>query len=130
MPCTYCPRTADCADAVGRDGPHGAQHLELLVAHGVGVEGHRRLHGDQREQLHEVRLDHVAQGPGLFVVRAAVLHAQRLGGGDLHVVHVAAVPDGLEDAVGEAQHQEVLHRLLGEVVVDAVHLPLVEDLGR
>ena len=71
--------------------------------------------------------DHVAQGPGLLVVRPAVLHAQRLGGGDLHVVHVAPVPDGLEDAVGEAEHDDVLHRLLGQVVVDAVHLALVED---
>ena len=112
----------------GRDGPHRAQHLHLLVAHGVGVERRRRLHGDEREQLDEVRRDHVAQRAGLLVVRAAVLDAQRLRGGDLHEVHVAPVPDRLEDAVGEAQHQQVLHRLLGQVVVDAVDLPLVEHL--
>ena len=109
--------------------PHGAQHLELLVAHGVGVEGHRRLHRHEREELDEVRRDHVAQRSGLLVVRAAMLDAERLRGGDLDEVDVAPVPHGLEDAVGEAQHQQVLHGLLGEVVVDAVDLPLVEDLG-
>ena len=125
-PLDVLPAHGEALDTVRRDGPHGAQHLELLLAHGVGVEGHRRLHGDQREQLDEVRLDHVAQGPRLLVVGAAVLHAEGLGGRDLHVVHELAVPHGLEDAVGEAQDQEVLHGLFSQVVVDAVHLPLVE----
>ena len=68
--------------------------------------------------------------PGLLVVGPALLDAERLGGGDLHVVDEAAVPDRLEDGVGEAQHQEILHRLLGEVVIDAVHLPLAEGVVR
>ena len=67
--------------------------------------------------------------PALLVVAAAPLDAQRLGDGDLHVVDVAAVPDRLEDAVGEAEHHDVLHRLLAEVVVDAVDLLLAEDLA-
>ena len=74
-------------------------------------------------------LDHVAQGAGLFVVGAAVLDAERLGRRDLHVVDVAAVPDRFEDAVGETQHEDVLHGLLAQVVVDAVDLPLVEALA-
>ena len=52
-----------------------------------------------------------------------------LGHGDLDVVDVATVPDRLEDAVGEPQHLEVLHRLLAEVVVEAEHLRLVERRG-
>ena len=52
-----------------------------------------------------------------------------LGDGDLDVVDVATVPDRLEDAVGEPQHLEVLHRLLAEVVVEAEHLRLVEGRG-
>ena len=60
--------------------------------------------------------------PGLLVERAAALDADRLGDGDLDVVDELAVPDRLEDAVGEPQHQQVLHRLLAEVVVDAEDL--------
>ena len=130
MPSHVLAAHGEEVDAVARDRPHRAQHLDLLVAHGVGVEGDGRLHGDQREELQQVVLHHVAQRAGLLVVGRAMLDAQRLGGGDLHVVDVAAVPDRLEDAVGEAQHQQVLHGLLGQVVVDAVDLPLVEDAPR
>ena len=64
--------------------------------------------------------------PGLLVERAAALDPDRLGDGDLHVVDVAPVPDRLEDRVGEAQGEDVLHRLLAEVVVDPEHLVLRE----
>ena len=73
-------------------------------------------------------LDHVPQKAGLFVVAAAALDAQLLARGDLHVVDVVAVPDRLEDGVAEPEHQQVLHRLLAQVVVDAEDLPLVHDL--
>ena len=79
----------------------------------------RRLHRHQREQLQHVVLDHVAQRAGTVVVAAAVLDAEGLGHGDLHVVDVLRVPQRLEQRVGEAQRQQVLHRLLAEVVVDA-----------
>ena len=45
------------------------------------------------------------------------------------MIDVLLVEQRLEDAVGEAQHQDVLDRFLAEVVIDAVDLPLVEDLG-
>ena len=38
------------------------------------------------------------------------------------MIDVVAVPDRLEHAVGEAQHHDVLHRLLAEVVIDPVNL--------
>jgi len=41
---------------------------------------------------------------------------------------VHAVPDGLGDRVGEAEVEQVLHRLLAEEVVDAEDRALVEDL--
>ena len=47
---------------------------------------------------------------------------------DLHVVDVVAIPDRLEHAVGEAQHQDVLDGLLAEIVIDPVDLVLVDDL--
>jgi len=48
----------------------------------------------------------------------------RTGGGDLHFGHVPPVPQRLEDPVAETKSQDVLHRLLAQVVVDAVDLPL------
>jgi len=74
-----------------------------------------------------VVLEDVARRSGLFVERAAALHAQVLGHGDLHVVDVAPVPDRLEDAVAEAEDEDVADRLLAQVVVDAVDLRLPED---
>ena len=112
---------------VGGEGPDRAQQLELLVAVGLGVEPRRGLHRDEREQLEHVVLEHVAQAPRLLVVARAVLDADRLGHGDLHVVDVLAVPERLEERVGEAEHQDVLDGLLAEVVVDAVDLPLGEQ---
>ena len=85
-----------------------------------------RLHQGERQDLHDVVLDDVAQRPGGLVEAAAVLDAELLGHGDLDVVDVAAVPDRLEDGVGEAQGQDVLDRLLAQVVVDAEDLVLVE----
>ena len=112
---------------VGVEGRDRPQHLDLLVAHLAALEAGRRLHGHDREDLHHVVLDDVAQGAGLVVVAAARADAEVLGHGDLHVVDVAAVPDRLEDRVAEPQDQDVLDRLLPQVVVDAVDLPLAED---
>ena len=110
----------------GRDRPDGAEHLDLLVAHGVGAEGDRRLHGHQREELQQVVLEHVAHHARFLVVPAPMLHAHALRRGDLHVVHVLAVPHRLEDRIGEPEDQEVLDRLLAQVVIDPVHLVLGE----
>ena len=111
-----------------RDRPDRAKDLELLVADRVRVERDRRLHADEGDQLQEMVLDDVAQGPGLFVVRGTLLDAERLRDGDLDVVDVLPVPDRLEDPVREPKHQDVLHRLLAEVVIDAEDLILAEDL--
>src|SRR5206468_3269493 len=50
----------------------------------------------------------------------------RLGHGHLDLGHMVPVPQRLEDAVGEAEHEDVLHRFLAEVVVDPVDLFLME----
>ena len=67
--------------------------------------------------------------PGFFVVRAAVLDAQFFRHRNLHVVDVAAIPEGLKNAVGEPEHQQVLHRLFAQVVIDAIDLIFVENAG-
>ena len=74
-------------------------------------------------------LEHVPDGAGLLVERTTVLDADRFGHRDLHVVDVAPVPQRLEDAVPEAEDQQVPDRFLPEVVVDAVDLRLAEDLA-
>jgi hypothetical protein len=104
------------------------QNLELFVANPVGLEGDRRLHGRQAQDLEQVVLDHVAQAARLLEVAAAPLDADRLRPGDLHVIDEVVVPERLEDPVGEPEHQQVLDRLFSQVMIDAVDLLLVEDL--
>ena len=111
---------------LGRD--DRLEHLELLVAQAVGVERRRRLHRQQRQQLEHVVLDQVAQRAGALVVAGAPPDPDVLGGSDLDVVDVVAVPDRLEQRVGEPQRHQVLDRLLAEVVVDPEDLRLVEHL--
>ena len=111
------------------DGPHGVQHVHLLVADLLRVERNRRLHGHQAEELQEVVLHHVAQCPRVVVVAAAMFHADFLGHRDGDVVHVAAVPDGLEEHVGETESEDVLHGLLAQVMVDAEDLRFAEVVG-
>ena len=69
--------------------------------------------------MQQVVLHDVAQRPHFLVERAPPLDAEVLGHRDLHVVDVLVVPDRIEEAVGEAKVQKVLHRFLAEVVVDA-----------
>ncbi|CRR47400.1 hypothetical protein PAERUG_E16_London_17_VIM_2_04_14_05538 [Pseudomonas aeruginosa] len=88
-----------------------------------------KRHGDQAEQLQQVVLHHVAQLPGLVEVAPAAFDADLLGHGDLHVGDVVLVPLGLEQAVGEAQGDQVLHRLLAQVMVDPVNAAFREESG-
>jgi hypothetical protein len=74
------------------------------------------------KQLQRVVLHHVAQRAGLVVEGAALLHAQVFGDGDLDVGDVLAAPDGLEQRIAEAHREQVLHRGLAQVVVDAKDL--------
>ncbi len=72
-------------------------------------------------------LEHVPQDPGGLVITRAGAHPQVLRGRDLHVIHVAAVPNGFKDRIGETHDQKVLHRFLAQVMVDAVDLAFLED---
>ena len=105
-------------DIGGRDRPQRAQDLHFLVAHRGRVEIGRRLHRHQREQLEHVVLHHVAKRAGAVVIIAAALDPDRLGDGDLDVVDMRAVPQRLEHRVREPQREQVLDRLLAEIMVD------------
>src|SRR5450759_4432517 len=64
-------------------------------------------------------LDDVAQAAGSLVKRAAATHAEILGQRDLDAGHAIAVPDRLEEGIGEAEIKDVHDRLLAEEVIDA-----------
>ena len=108
-----------------RDRLHGLGELGLLGAHGLRVEGVRRLHGDHAEQLEHVVRHHVAQRPGRLVEAAPLLDADGLGRRDLDAVDVFPPPDRLQQAVGEAERHDRLNGLLTQEVVDPVELALV-----
>ena len=72
--------------------------------------------------------DHVTQCTGCIIEAAATTDIQRFSDGDLHMIDVIAIPDRLEHAVGETQHQDVLNRLLTEIMIDPVELALLDQL--
>ena len=72
-------------------------------------------------------LDHVPHRARFFIVAAAPFDAERLGDGDLNVIDVRAIPQWLEQDVGEAQRHQVLHRFLAEIVIDAEDVALEEN---
>ena len=103
----------------------------MLVADLVGVaRAGRRLHRHQRQHLEQVVLEDVAQRADRVVEPAPPLDAEVLAHRQLHVGDVLAVPDRLEDGVGEAQVGDVHHRLLAEEVVDPQDLVFVEHLAQ
>ena len=127
-------------DILGRKRPQAAQHADFRIALHVGIERIGRFHRRQAENLQDVVLHHVSEGSHAFVVtdaaaegfarftvvlREALFFRDR----DLHMVDVFFVPERLEDAVGESQHQQILHRLFAQIVVDAIRLAFVKAFG-
>ncbi len=64
-------------------------------------------------------LHDVAQRAVVIVIGPAPARANGLGDGDLDMLDGILVPQRLEQCVSEAQREQVLHRLLAEIVVDA-----------
>ena len=71
-------------------------------------------------------LDHVADGARLIVKGAAALDAEVFRHGDLHALDMVAVPERLQERIGEAEEEHVMHRPLPQVMVDAEDRRLVE----
>ena len=72
---------------------------------------------------------HVAQRAGRFVELAAPLDADGFGHCDLHMIDAVAIPQRLEQAIGEAQRHDVLHRLFAQEMIDAVDLIFAQRLA-
>ena len=71
---------------------------------------------------------HVAQGAGFFEKITPGFNADGFSGSNLHVIDVVVVPERFEQHVGETADQDVLHRLLAQVMVNAVDLLLAHHL--
>src|SRR5277367_3641033 len=78
----------------------------------------RRFHRKQRDKLEKVVLDHVAQTAGGLVKPAAVFDAEIFGQGYLDAGYVVAVPDRLQERIGEAEIEDIHDRLLPDEVID------------
>ena len=102
------------------------QGFEFLRLDRAGFEGNRDFHRDDRHELSQVILDHVAERSGLLVVGPSMLDAEVFRDGDLDVLHRVAVPDRFEDRVGKAKRQEILHGLFAQVVIDPIDLGLLK----
>src|SRR5436190_1933710 len=94
----------------------------LFPADSRGSLYHGRFHRDEREHLQHVILYHVAQRARFLVITSASAHADLFANGDLHMVNGIAIPKPLEDGVGETEHQNVLHRFLAKIMVNAENL--------
>ena len=83
------------------------------------MESYGSFHGGQAQELEEVVLDQVFEYPGMIEVAGPALQRQGLVPDDLDTLYVVAVPERLEDAVGETQAHDRREWLPGEEVVDA-----------
>ena len=72
-------------------------------------------------------LHDIAQGADLVVERSAVLDPEAFGHRDLDGFDVLTPPQRLQPRIGEAHVDDVLHRLLAQVVVDAQDLVFPQD---
>src|SRR2546423_641026 len=95
-------------DIVRIDRQDASKNLVLLFADGRWLERRRWLHRYEREDLEEVGHHHVAKGTGRLVERCAGTKTQRLRDVDLHMGDEVAVPDRLEEPVGEPESANVL----------------------
>ena len=72
-------------------------------------------------------LDDIAGGANAVVVAGPPAQPDVFGHGDLHMVDIVRVPDRIPQLIGEPQRQDVLNRLVAQVVVDPEDRFLRED---
>ena len=87
-----------------------------------------RLHGGESQDLEQVGDHHVLVGTGGLIKTRTLAKRQCFRDINLHILDEVAVPDRLEDAIGESEHEQVLNRFLTQVVIDAIDLAFVENL--
>src|SRR6266404_683488 len=73
-------------------------------------------------------LNHIANGAGLIVKSSPALNTEVLCHGDLHALDIVAIPERLDKRVRESKDQQVVHRPLSEVMVDAKDICFVNSI--
>ena len=71
-------------------------------------------------------LNRVTNSAGLIVESSSALDAEIFGHRDLHASDIVAVPERLNERVCEAKDQQVIHRPLPQVVVNAKNIFFVK----
>ena len=86
------------------------------------------FHCQKRHDLQQVVLYDITDGARFLVKLAASLHTKRFGHVDLHAVYVVAIPDRLQEGVGEPEEQKVLDCVFAQIVINAKDSRLWESL--
>src|SRR5262249_5301611 len=94
------------------------QYPHLLVAQGLVVRAYRRLQGEQGHDLENVVWADAPDRSYFFAEVAPPAYTEALCHGDLHALHVIAVPDRLQEGVGKAKVEHVLYGLFAQIVID------------
>ena len=110
----------------GRKRPNPLKHFDFFVLQTGIRHGHRGFHGHVGEQLEQMVLHHVPNRAGLLIERSAASDTEVFRHRDLHALDEVPVPDRLHESVGEAEKQDVLDRVLSQVVIDAKDILLRE----
>ena len=71
-------------------------------------------------------LNHVTQTSALFVVASTRAHPDFFGHGDLHTIDEVSIPQWFENRIRESLHQQILHGLFTEIMIDPIHLMLLK----
>ena len=98
---------------------HSSKDLFLLCTKIFSLERNGLFHSGQSKKLKEVVLNNVTGSTDAVVVTGTATHTNVFSHGDLDVVHVLCVPQGLKKLVCKAQRQDVLNCLFTEIVVNA-----------
>ncbi len=100
---------------------HRREDLFLLRPQIIGIKRNRLLHRCQRQQLQQMVLDHIPRRTHTVVIPRPATGPNILSHRDLDMIHIIGVPQRLEQLVRETQRQNVLHRLLPQIMINPEH---------
>src|SRR6185369_6300534 len=98
---------------------HRLEHLRLLGMYCGKPAKRRRLHRQQRHDLKQVILNHVAQTTRALVKRTAAFDPEGFRQSNLHACHTVAIPDRFEERIGEPEVEDVHDGFFAEEVINA-----------